>query len=223
MYRKLTVVTIIVLLLSLAFASVSFAQSGTDNQGTGPNNAFMSAGQGRSLAPGQRQWYSFQSTGDEDNQVQIRLAGQGVQFSVWSQQDIANAAGDFGNDATPKGRSTGNEDMGNDQFWSGSFNTPGTYYIMVERTNGGQGDNANASGNYSLQVTGAGVSFGGLSSNNQSNSNNQSGSDQSSAAASAAPVTLPVTGGGTASVLPMLLGGLGALSVAAGALLRRKK
>ena len=49
MYRKLTVVTIIVLLLSLAFASVSFAQSGTDNQGqgnqgTGPNNAFTGAG-----------------------------------------------------------------------------------------------------------------------------------------------------------------------------------
>ncbi len=68
MYRKLTVVTIIVLLLSLAFASVSFAQSGTDNQGqgnqgTGPNNAFTGAGQGRSLAPGQRQWYSFQTTG----------------------------------------------------------------------------------------------------------------------------------------------------------------
>ena len=66
------------------------------------------------------------------------------------------------------------------------------------------------------------MSFGGQSGNNQSNSNsqsgssqsgsNQSGSSQSGSAKSAAPVTLPVTGGETASVLPMLLGGVGALT-----------
>lgn len=289
MYRKLAVVTIIVLLLSLAFASVSFAQTGTGNQGqnnnqsqnnnnnqsqnnnnqsgnnqqgSGPNNAFTSAGSGRSVGQGQQHWYSFQYAGD-NSPIQIRLRNaSNLVFSVWTQQDIQNANGNYGATATPVGRSSSNDQFGGDQYWTGSFNTPGTYYVMVERNNGGQ---ANGSGQYNLEITGSGVSFG-QGNNNQSGSNangsnNSSGSNtssstganttgrntsstgsntsstgsnttgsntssgtgSSSARGGTGPSTLPRTGGEMASVIPMLIGGMGALSVAAGAMLRRKK
>lgn len=239
MYRKLTLVTITVLLLSLAFASVTFAQTGTGNtgtqdqngQGSGPGNAFNSLANGsRSLQPNQQQWYAFQYAGD-NSPIQVRLSGSNMQFSVWTQQDINNAAGNFGSSANPVGRSTSNSNFNGDQYWTGSFNAPGTYYVMVENANGGQG------GNYTLQITGSGVSFGGQSGNNANGNNNGNasnntggststsgtGSSTSGSTSGTAPSTLPQTGGEMASVLPMLIGGIGALSVAAGAMLRRKK
>lgn len=260
MYRKLFVVSIIALLLSLAFASVGFAQTGTgnqdamqnqgattnqnnqtnqnQNQGDDPGSAFNSLRQGsQNLNAGQRQWYVFRYAGD-NSPIQIRLSGSNAQFSVWTQQDIQNAQGNFGANANPVGRSSANDQFGGDQYWTGSFNTAGNYYVMVETTSGGA-----ASGNYTLSVTGSGVSWQGnnqsannqtgATGNNQSGAtdNNQSGSQQGQTqqgqsgqqAGGLAPETLPTTGGEVASVMPLLIGGVGALSVAAGALLRRKK
>ena len=157
MRRRVTVVSIIALLLCLAFASVSFAQTGTgtdtssqnqsnNGQGSGPSNAFNSLGSGRSLAAGTQQWFAFQSAGD-NSQIQIRLRNaSNKQFSVWTQQDINNAGGNYGATANPVGRSTANSNFGGDQYWTGSFNTPGTYYVMVENANGGQGGQLHARG-----------------------------------------------------------------------------
>jgi hypothetical protein len=149
-------------------------------------------------------------------------------FSVWTQQDIQNANGYFGTTASPVGRSTPNPQFGNDQYWTGSFNTPGTYYAMVERVNGGNTDNAG--GNYGLEVTGSGMGFTGGNNSQQSQSGNQrgqgstsgtsasnsnSGSDNSASQGGVTPATLPRTGGETATVFPILISGMGALSVAA--------
>jgi LPXTG-motif cell wall-anchored protein len=249
MYRKVAAVTIVVLLLSLAFASVSFAQSGTtsssnsqqnqsqnsngnqannNGQGFGPDNPYRALGPGgvRNLRANEQQWYAFEYAGD-NSPIQIRLTGSNTQFSVWTQQQINAAGGNFGASANPAGRSTSNSQFGGDQFWQGSFNTPGTYYVLVENASGGQG------GSYTLSVTGTGVSWKGQSANNTSSANNNSSSKSTSSSsnntsksgstASTTPKTLPRTGGEMASVLPMLIGGMGALSVTAGALLRRKK
>ncbi|MCU0508644.1 MAG: LPXTG cell wall anchor domain-containing protein [Anaerolineae bacterium] len=252
MYRRLFVVSIIVLLLSLAFASAAFAQTGAgnegdqgtqqnqgqtqnqgqmQNQGGDPGSAFNSLSQGSmNLNAGQRNWYVFRYAGD-NSPVQIRLSGSNAQFSVWTQGDIQNASGNFGATANPVGRSSANSNFGGDQYWTGSFNAPGNYYIMVETTNGGQN-----AGNYTLSVTGSGVSWQG-----QQGGQNQTGNQQGASSATGqqagatgaqqgqsgqqagglAPQTLPTTG--AASALPLLIGGIGALSVAAGAWLRRKK
>jgi LPXTG-motif cell wall-anchored protein len=260
MYRKLFVISMIALLLSLAFASVGFAQTGTGNQGapqgqgtttgqnaqgnqTGqnqggdPGSAFNALGQGsQNLNAGQRQWYVFRYAGD-NSPIQIRLSGSNAQFSVWTEQDIQNARGSFGATANPVGRSSANDQFGGDQYWTGSFNAPGNYFIMVETTSGGA-----ATGSYTLSVTGSGVSWqgGNQSATNQqgqsgTTGNNQSGSQQGQTqtgsqqgqsgqqAGGLAPETLPTTGGEVTSVMPLLIGGMGALSVAAGALLRRRK
>lgn len=236
MFRKLIAVTSIVLLLSLAFASVSFAQTGSSNQGGSPSDAFTSPGTGRTLQANQQQWYAFQYSGD-NSPIMIRLRNaSNMMFSVWTQQDLNNAAGNFGSTASPTGRSTSNSQLGDDQYWTGSFNSPGTYYVMVENASGGQG------GSYTLDISGSGVSSSGANSTNDQSTttSNQSGTttnqsqtgtgstssgstSSSSAQGSAAPSTLPTTGGEMASVFPMLLGGIGALSIAAGALLRRRK
>ena len=265
MYRRLSIVSIIALLLALALAGVASAQTGTGNQGTqgnqgnqggDPGSAFNSLSQSsRNLNAGQRQWYVFRYAGD-NSPIQVRLAGSNATFSIWTQQDIQNAKNDFsGATANPVGRSSANNQFGGDQYWTGSFNAPGNYYILVETTNGG----ANT-GNYTLNVTGTGVSWQGQagantgstgnqagantgstcnqagantgSTGNQSGANtgstgNQSGANTGSTGSNQqgglAPSTLPTTGGEAASAFPMVIGALGALSVAAGALLRRKK
>jgi LPXTG-motif cell wall-anchored protein len=236
MDRKLFMVTIIMLLLSLAFASVSFAQTGTgdqqnqaqtqnqdQNQGGDPGSAFNSPGQGsRNLNAGQRHWYVFRYAGG-NSPIQIRVGGSNMMFSVWTQQDIQNARGDFGATANPVGRSSANEQFGGDQYWTGSFNVPGNYFVMVEP----MGQNT---GSYTVSITGSGVSWQGQQSN-QGQAAVQQGQGQTEAqqgqsgqqAGGVAPETLPTTGAATASLMPLLIGGMGALSVAAGALLRRKK
>jgi LPXTG-motif cell wall-anchored protein len=251
MYRRLFVVSIIVLLMSLAFASAAFAQTGAgdqgnqqnqgqtqnqgqmQNQGGDPATAFNSLSQGSmNLNAGQRNWYVFRYAGD-NSPIQIRLSGSNAQFSVWTQSDVQNAQGDFGATANPVGRSSANSNFGGDQYWTGSFNAPGNYYIMVETTNGGQN-----TGNYTLSVTGSGVSWQGQSGNQQGQTGNQqsgatgataqsgqqsgaTGAQSGQQAGGLAPQTLPTTG--AASAMPLLIGGIGALSLAAGAVLRRRK
>jgi LPXTG-motif cell wall-anchored protein len=235
MYRRLFVVSIVVLLLTLALASVSFAQTGTgsednqqnqgqtQNQGDNPGSAFNGLSQSSmNLNAGERDWYVFRYAGD-NSPIQIRLSGTNAQFSVWTQSDIQNAQSNFGATANPVGRSSANTNFGGDQYWTGSFNAPGTYFIMVETTSGGQN-----TGNYTLSVTGSGVSWQGQQAAMQQGTTGtqqgQTGAQQGTSGQQAgglAPQTLPTTG--AASAMPLLIGGLGALAVATGALLRREK
>lgn len=136
-----------VLGVSLSGSMVAFAA------GTGPNNALAPGTQWTADAPGQQTWYAFQYLGDS-SQILVRMSvdtNHPASFEVWTPNDLQQWADGLA--VTPVGQGTINGYMGNDLTWTGSFDTPGTYYVIVTDPNP-------APANYSLQITGSGVSFG---------------------------------------------------------------
>jgi hypothetical protein len=70
-------------------------------------------------------------------------------FAVWTPQNLQTMRG--GQVVSPIGLGSVNPNKANDLIWSGSFLTPGTYYVLVAQ-NG-------PPGGYNLQITGSGVNF----------------------------------------------------------------
>jgi len=56
-----------------------------------------------------------------------------------------------GNPENPQGRGTPNTGYNGDLIWSGNFNVPGTYYVVVDQT-------GPYTGSINLSVSGEGVS-----------------------------------------------------------------
>ena len=121
--------------------------------GMGPADAVAPTNQWTSLSPGQRTWYAFNYAGD-NSQILVRMNGVPsniATFEVWTPSEIQQWA--RGDDVKPIGRGSKNDAaLGGDLGWSGSFNPPGTYYIVVNQT-------GSTPANYSLQISGDGVSF----------------------------------------------------------------
>jgi hypothetical protein len=116
--------------LAKAVAATQPAKSGT-----GPADALTPSANWTPLAAGQWTWYAFQYAGD-GSQVRVRLAvdpASPATFSVWTPANVARWVQD--GTIVPIGRGSANRFFGDDLIWTGHFNTPGTYYVVVENAN----------------------------------------------------------------------------------------
>jgi hypothetical protein len=132
----------------------SFRQpSARDVPGSGPDTALAPGIGWAPLAVGQRIWYAFNYMGD-NSQVVVDLAvspNNAANFAVWTPATLATWAA--GNVPDPVGAGSIDNYMNGDLVWSGKFNQPGTYYVVVNQA-------GTAVGGTLLKVTGSGVSTG---------------------------------------------------------------
>lgn len=113
--------------------------------GQGPADALTATGEWRPLAVGQTTWYAFSYPGDGSS-VTVRMSlGQSdsAAFAVWTPEALARAAQD--DTVQPVGRGSASDLFGGDLVWTGNFNTPGTYYVVVTQT-------GSAPANYALTI-----------------------------------------------------------------------
>jgi hypothetical protein len=141
---------IIILIASLLMVpGVVLAAEG----GTGPGDAYTAYGAWQTLNPGQSHWYKFMYDG-EDGQISVKMdatPSSGASFAVvtpeqariWEETGDLEACGCGGTD----------EFVSADLSWSGSFNAPGTYYVLVKHSG-----TRTTPTSYMLTVDGDGVS-----------------------------------------------------------------
>ncbi len=140
--------------------------------GTGPDDALAPSGEWTPLTKGEKHWYAFEYQGHQEMQkvedeedeeeavwvssrIQILLDSEpdeGVAFSVWTPENIRVWA--QGEEVEPVGRGGADEHAPGDLCWCGTFQEPGTYYVVVEHT--GQGPDTPY---YTLDIRGSDVSF----------------------------------------------------------------
>jgi Tol biopolymer transport system component len=127
--------------------------SASNAAGTGPDGALVPNGEWSSLNPGESHWYGFYYAGD-DSPITVRLQTEpheSAGFAVWTPDKIWHWS--LGEYVDPVGRSSGDPRAEGTQVWSGSFPTPGTYYVVVEHAGGPP-----VTSYYRLDVEGTGVS-----------------------------------------------------------------
>jgi hypothetical protein len=137
---------------STAAPGVSAPLTSTVPSGAGPNYAINGAQGWVTTVPGSTTWYAFQYAGD-GSQVTIDMQvypSTTASFAVWTPANLQ--AMQAGQSVTPIGAGSANPFNANDLLWSGSFNTSGTYYVLVAQSA--------APGGYDLRITGSGVAFG---------------------------------------------------------------
>ena len=120
--------------------------------GTGPQDAMAPTGQWTALGAGQQTWYAFRYEGDS-SQIQVRMSvdpADSAAFEVWTPDQLQQWA--QGDTVNPVGRGSADNALGGDLVWAGSFNTPGTYYVIVSQT-------GSTPANYALRISGSAVSF----------------------------------------------------------------
>lgn len=120
--------------------------------GTGPADALSPAGEWMPLTNGQQVWYAFKHDGG-DTAILVRMGvspSNSATFSVWTPENVRQWVA--GEKPAPIGSGVKNDTFGDDLVWTGSFNFPGAYYVLVEQT-------GRASGSYKLDISGKGVSF----------------------------------------------------------------
>jgi len=115
-----------------ATAATSAAKPAAETKsGKSPADALTASGQWVPLAVGQQVWYAFSYSGD-GSQVEARMAvypNGSADFAVWTAADLERSAQD--SSVKPVGRGSVDNALGGDLVWVGSFNTSGTYYIVV--------------------------------------------------------------------------------------------
>ncbi len=125
--------------------------------GTGPETAFTVPAGTVSIPAGGELWFAFSYAGD-GSQIYVDMGGNFqwpghrrflTQFTVWTPANVQ--ARSMNQAVTPVGAGTVNSSTSNpDQVWSGSFNLPATYYVVVDQ-------NPLTSGSLQLKVAGSGV------------------------------------------------------------------
>jgi hypothetical protein len=150
----LSIVLTCIMVGTLLLAAPAAAQEASAGKtGTGPENALVPSNAWMSLGPGMSRWYAFEYAGD-GSQIEIMLQSQpvgSISFEVWTPEGIRRRG--LGLEADPIGLGSPDPLVGDNLLWSGSFNTSGTYNVVV-RHNGSQP----GEGYYRLQVEGNGVS-----------------------------------------------------------------
>ena len=145
-----------VLCIVIALAPVAAAEG---PGGMGPDDAMTATGEWKTLTVGGEHWYAFQVPGadkdDNESKVTIELQAApvgSVGFSVWNLEGLHQKAEAGPNDkveAIGRGSAKALDDLGfvDKLVWSGSFVSPGPYYVRVGQT----GSNA---GGYALRIGG---------------------------------------------------------------------
>ena len=130
---------------SAAVAAPAATVTSTVASGTGPNNTFTGPRGWLTTNPGTSTWYAFQYLGDGSQRlIDMKVyPSTAASFAVWTKQDLQYIG-------TPVGIGSANPNNANDLLWSGSFNVPGTYYVVVAQS---------GAGGYNLTIAGSGVSF----------------------------------------------------------------
>jgi len=126
-------------------AAEPVAAAANAKAGTGPDDALTPTGEWAPLAKGQQVWYALPQDGG-GSKVLVRMAvdpKNSANFKILTPEQVRKWA--VGADYSPVGRGATSSNLGDDLVWTGSFKTPGTYYIVVEQTG------ANAGG-YKLSV-----------------------------------------------------------------------
>jgi len=121
--------------------------------GTGVDDAMPLKGEWKELPQGKSHWYSFRYDGNE-GQIKINLdadSTKDIRFSVRTPENVGHwqKTGEL----VACGCGSKNDAESGDLFWTGNFNSPGTYYVVVEETG-----NADGATNYALEISGKGVS-----------------------------------------------------------------
>ncbi|MGD9049234.1 MAG: DPP IV N-terminal domain-containing protein [Anaerolineae bacterium] len=142
---------VMALVIFISACFVPFSTAGA--AGTGPDDALVPDGEWGPLDPGQSRWYGFYYAGD-GSPLTVRLQtephGSAV-FAVWTPDQIWHWG--LGEYVEPVGRGSDDPSAAGTQVWSGSFPTPGTYYVVVEGAGSAPGTSY-----YRLDVEGTGVS-----------------------------------------------------------------
>ena len=107
--------------------------------GAGPDDALTPAGEWVPLAVGQKVWYALPQDGG-GSKVLVRLAidpKNSATFEILTPEQVRVWAA--GQTYEPVGRGATDDAFGDDLVWTGSFKTPGAYYIVVEQIGANEG------------------------------------------------------------------------------------
>jgi hypothetical protein len=121
--------------------------------GTGVDDAMPIEGKWMTLPQGESHWYAFQYDGGE-GQIKVNLdadSTKDIRFSLRTPADVEHWQKTGETKAC--GCGSQNDAESGDLFWTGNFNSPGTYYVVVEEMGTAAG-----STNYALEISGTGVS-----------------------------------------------------------------
>jgi TolB protein len=152
--RKHAMTVLLSLAIVLLVATVQPGLTVASQAGTGPENALTPASDWQALSKGDIVWYVFQYAGD-GSQVDIRLQVEpagGAKFAVWTPQGIRDRG--LGLEANPIGRGSTDPHAAGSLVWTGSFNTRGAYYVVVEFDGNQPGKSY-----YLLEIRGSGVTL----------------------------------------------------------------
>ncbi len=148
MSRRLFALTVVFAMASLLIMPGLAAAAG----GAGPSTAMPPDGTWHQIDRGQSQWYSFKYDG-KDEQILVKMNAKpsdGAMFMVVTPEQ-ARLWEKTGEEKSC-GCSSEDKYVGADRSWSGKFNMPGTYYIVVKHS----GIHETPT-DYSLSVSGKGV------------------------------------------------------------------
>jgi hypothetical protein len=121
--------------------------------GASPEDAITGARGWVTTSPGTVTWYAFQYYGDNSNNPQVMIhmfvyPSAAATYAVWTPANLQTMAS--GQSVTPVGVGSASPNNSNDLVWSGSFNTAGTYYVVVTHS---------GPGGYNLHITESGATF----------------------------------------------------------------
>ncbi|MFC2015467.1 TolB family protein [Chloroflexota bacterium] len=154
-YQVIGILLSLVILISAGLVYPAVASAA----GTGPDEALLPTGEWAQLGAEESHWYAFYYVGD-GSQIQVRLQVEpddGVEFSVWTPEQIWRWG--LGEYVEPVGRSSVDPYAEGTLAWSGSFNTSGTYYLVVEHAVVEPTGSRAGTSYYQPDVNGTGVSL----------------------------------------------------------------
>lgn len=123
----------IVALITAGFTGTAWATDPVPDGGPNPYEATAPTGTWGMLPVGSSHWHAFRYEGG-NSPITITLDAEpnnGATFSVWTADQAMRWLKD--NKTEPVGRGTPNAFAKSDAFWTGSFNTAGTYYVREEQ------------------------------------------------------------------------------------------
>jgi pyruvate/2-oxoglutarate dehydrogenase complex dihydrolipoamide acyltransferase (E2) component len=122
-----------------ATAAKAVPATAVTKAGTGPDDALTPSGEWAPLAKGQQVWYALPQDGG-GSKILARMAVEpknSASFKILTPENVQLWAA--GQKYEPVGRGASSDAFGGDQIWTGSFKTPGAYYIVVEQTGANEG------------------------------------------------------------------------------------
>jgi len=147
--RMASILLVAIVILVLASQAAMAAPGGT-----GPEDALTPVRTWKSLNPNVVRWYAFHYNGD-GSPVTVKLQvepHENAEFAVWTPEAIHRRG--LGLKADPVGRGSPDPFADGVLSWSGGFNTPGEYYVVLEHAG-----NSPATSYYLLEINGDGVSL----------------------------------------------------------------